>query len=426
MRSDAKGLIYIKKRTVPELIMYTIFLFPFVMAFLLEFIGVPNFIKYFIDVLYLGTFVMVNFRKNTRITKKLAPFAIFILFFFIYTLLVYLFKFQSPFYYLWGVRNNFRFYIAFLLFATFFQEDDLADVLKLTDVLFWINCVVTLYQFFVMGLRQDYLGGIFGTEKGCNAFTIIFLSIIVGRSLLLFMNREQGAFECLLKCGASLLISAVAELKFFFIIFVIILVFSAVMTRFSVRKVFVLIAASALLTGIGLLLPVLFGESRALTLKNIIEIVTATNYSTANDLGRFAAIPTISRNFLTGFFDKIFGMGLGNCDTSSFDICNSIFYQTHSYLNYNWFSSAFLFLETGYLGLTAYLSFFVLIFILAWRYLKQNSSDPLYCRMSMLMSIICVIMVFYNSSLRTEAAYMVFFVLAMPFVGSKVKSTQTT
>lgn len=418
MQTNHKGLVYIKKRNFPEVLVTLIFMFPFIMAFLLEFLKIPSFIKYTVDAMYLFAFLFINFRKNTLLKRKLAPFAIFILSFFFYALLVYLFNFQSPFYFLWGVRNNFRFYISFLLFATVFSEDDIHGFLKFTDVIFWVNAAVTAFQFFVLGLRQDYLGGIFGVEKGCNAFTIIFLIIAVGKSLLLFMGKEQNAVKSFVKCGVSLLIAAMAELKFFFVLFVIILVFSAVMTKFSFRKVVLLIAAAALLMGSSLLLPVIFGENRALTIENIIETITATNYSTAKDLGRFTAIPTISRNFLTGFFDKLFGMGLGNCDTSSFAICNSPFYQSHSYLNYNWFSSAFLFLETGYIGLLAYMSFFVICYFLARRYMKQGSSNPLFCRMSMLMSLICIVMVFYNSSLRTEAAYMSFFILAMPFAGT--------
>ena len=418
MQTNRMGLIYIKKRSFPEVLVSLVVLFPFIMAFLLEFLNVPNFIKYAVDAIYICAFVYINFRKNTYIKRELAPFAVFILCFFLYNLIIYLFNYQSAFYFLWGVRNNFRFYIAFLLFATVFNGEDIQGFFKFADIVFWVNAAVTMFQFFVLGLRQDYLGGIFGAEKGCNAFTILFLVIVVGKSMLLFMNKEQKAVECFLKCGVSLLIAAMAELKFFFILFVIILVFSAVMTKFSFRKVVLLMVAAALLMGASLLLPIIFGSNRVLSIENIIETITATNYSTARDLGRFTAIPKISSNFLTGFFDKLFGLGLGNCDTSSFDICNSPFYRSHAYLNYNWFSSAFLFLETGYVGLLTYLSFFAICFLCARRFSKQGRANPLFCRMSMLMSLICVIMVFYNSSLRTEVAYMAFFVLAAPFSGT--------
>lgn len=416
MHENRKGLIYIKKRSVPEWFTYIIFIFPFIMAFLLEFLSLPSFVKYIVDLIYICGILSVSVRKNTALSKKLTPFVIFAVVFLLYTFIVYLFNFQSPFYYLWGVRNNFRFYIAFILFAIFFDEADAAGCLRLMDILFWVNAVISAFQFFVMGYRQDYLGGIFGTENGCNASTIIFFSIVVGKSLLLFMNKQQGAVQCFLKCGTSLLIAAMAELKFYFVLFVFILCFAAVTTRFSFRKVVLLIAASLLLMFSSMLLPLLFGDSRTLTWENLIETITATNYATTRDLGRFTAIPTISEHYLTDWLSRAFGMGLGNCDTSSFAICNSEFYQSHSYLNYNWFSSAFLFLETGYIGLITYLSFFVICFVLARNNLKRKKSNELFGRISMLMSLVCIVLVFYNSSLRTEIAYMAFFSLALPFV----------
>ncbi len=408
--------LYIRKRILPEWIMLFIFVFPFLMAFLMEFLHLPSAVKYVVDAGYIIAGLAVYARKEAALRVNIKPFTRFILIFFLSLLVLYLFNFQSPFYFLWGVRNNFRFYIAFLLFATVFDEEEADGCMKFMDTAFYVNAFITVLQFFILGKRQDYLGGIFGVEKGCNAFTIIFFSIIIGKSLLQFMNGKENVWKCFIKCSVALLISAMAELKFFFVIFIVILFVSTMMTKFSIRKAFMLLAGGALLMFSGMLLPIIFGESRAMTLENILEMVTATNYATAKDLGRFTAIPTISRNILTEPLERIFGLGLGNCDTSSFAICNTPFFVSHSYLNYNWFSSAFLFLETGFAGLAAYLSFFIMCFFLARKQMKQEGANELYCRIGMIMSIICFIMVFYNSALRTETAYMAFFSLALPFV----------
>lgn len=418
MLDTKTGLLYIKKRSVPEILTYIIFLFPFIMAFLLEFLHLPSFVKYSVDIMYIAVLFMVNAGRNTYVRKNHATFVGFIIVFLLYTLFVYLFNFQSPFYYLWGVRNNFRFYAAFIIYIAVFDEEDAAGCLKLMDYLFWINAIISVFQFFVLGYRQDFLGGIFGVDRGCNAYTIVFFSIVIGKSLVLFMEKQEKAAVCFTKCGVSLLIAAMAELKFYFLLFVMILLICTVMTRFSFRKTIILIVAAVLLMLSGLLLPMLFGEKTALTPENIWKMITATNYATNKDLGRFTAIPTISRDFLTGWADKLFGMGLGNCDTSSFDICNSTFYKSHSYLNYNWFSSAILFLETGYIGLLTYLSFFIVCFFSARNRMKRKAANELFCRISMMMSIVCFILVFYNSSLRTEIGYMAFFALALPFAGN--------
>lgn len=424
MLEKGNGLLYIKKRSAQEIFTFVIFFFPFIMAFLLEFLKLPSFVKYVTDVMYVGGVLIAASGRSAFIRKKHAPFVLFTVVLLFYTLIVYLFNFQTPLYYLWGVRNTFRFYAAFMLFAVMFDEDDAEGCLKFMDGVFWVNAAVSLFQFFVMGLRQDFLGGIFGVDEGCNSYTIIFFSIVLTKSLLNFMNKQEKAWSCFLKCGVSLLIAAMAELKFFFILFVLILLLCTLMTKFSFRKAFVLAAGALLLTFSGSLLSMIFGENQALTFENIQKMVTATNYSTAKDLGRFTAIPTIARDYLNTPLKTLFGMGLGNCDTSAYEMFNSEFYRSHSYLNYNWFSSAFLFLETGIIGLSAYLMFFVLCFILARRQIKKGANE-LFCRISMIMSVICFLLVFYNSSLRTEIAYMAFFSLALPFVSPAAEESES-
>lgn len=40
----------------------------------------------------------------------------------------------------------------------------------------------------------------------------------------------------------------------------------------------------------------------------------------------------------------------------------------------------------------------------------------LYCQMGKIMAVMSVIMIFYNGALRTEAGYMMYFVLSLPFI----------
>lgn len=417
MTANRFGIIRIKKRTVPEWLTCFIFIFPFIMFFFIEFLGLPSFVKYFVDAAYVVAVLFLVSSKQTLLSQKVFPFLIFTVGFLVFTVFVHMFNFQSPFYYLWGFRNNFRFFIVFILYAIFFDEDDLKNCLKIIDVLFWVNAVISAFQFIVLGYEQDHLGGIFGVKNGCNAFTLIFFGIVIGKSVLSFMSKNESSLLCFTKCGISLLVAAMAELKIYFIIFPFILVVSALITKFSFRKLSLMLVSAVMLIFASMIIATIFKDQDIISIERLLETITATNYATAEDLGRFTAIPTISRNILTKPLERIFGLGLGNCDTSSFAICNTPFYQSHSYLHYEWFSSAMMFLETGYLGLIAYLSFFVMCFVLARKRMKSGLSKELFCQISMITSLICIIMVFYNSALRTEAAYLSFFALALPFAG---------
>lgn len=414
--NNKNAVLILQKRTVPEIFTYVIFIMPFFLSFLQEFIGFPSFVKYVIDACWLGALISLFMVRRVYIKKDITPLLSIIIAFFLIALIVYFFNFQSPFYFLWGLRNNLRFYIAFLAFTVFFEESDIKTCMKFLDVFFWINAVVCFFQFLVLGYKQDFLGGLFGTETGCNAYLIVFFAIIATKSILNYFNDNESAISCFTKCGVILLISVMAELKFFFVMFMIILIVASVITKFSWKKVFLYAISFFFIMVASVLIVEFFGENRALDMENIIDLVFATNYSSARDLGRFTAIPTISNRFLIEPLEKLFGFGLGNCDTSAFAICNTPFYRSYSYLNYNWFSSAFLFLETGFVGLSLYLIFFVVIFILSYKKSKKVNSNKSFCQLGMIMSIVCFILTFYNSSLRMETGYIAFFILALPFV----------
>lgn len=336
--------------------------------------------------------------------------------FFLYTLIGYLFHFQSIAYYLWGFRNNFRMYAVFFVFISVLNEEDAESCFKALNVLFWVNIVVSLFQFFALGYEQDYLGGIFGVERGSNAYSIVFFSVMMSCSLLSMMNGAESMFVCLIKCAMVLMLAVLAELYAFFLVFVLILVLATIWTKSSWRKGLLYVAIVFFFYVSSIFMVQIFGEGSAISVERIMARMFSSNYSSQGDLGRLTAIPTIARTILTDAPGRLFGLGLGNCDTSTFAICNSVFYQNHSQLHYTWFSSAFLFLETGYVGLILYIGFFAASLIQACRKMRKKEGNLLYCQIAAIISVLGVVFTYYNSALRTEAGYVLYFALALPYV----------
>ena len=407
--------IIIQKRSLPEWLTCLIVVFPFCLGLILQLLKLPSVLKYVMDVAWVSV-LAITLMQQLSMKRQVMPFLKLILLYFLYTIITYLFNYQSIIYYLWGFRNNFRYYVAFLAFAVYLRERDSIFFLKLMDKLFWINALLVFFQFFVLGLKQDYLGGIFGVERGCNGYSILFLGLMVCKTMLTYMNGQEKGLPCFLMAAVSLAIAAMAELKMFFLLFVLIMLLSALYTKFSMRKFWLMLVASLLVMAGSTLLTAIFGDSGELSFEKIKELIFSPNYSTAEDLGRFTAIPTISRRFLTNLPARLFGMGLGNCETSSFAICNTPFFQTYSYLHYTWFASAHHYLETGYIGLGLNLAFFVISYFSARKMIKSGSGKLLHCQLAMIMSVICVVLTFYNSSLRTEAGYIAYFILSLPYI----------
>ncbi len=422
--------IKIKKRSQPLWLIWFIIVYPFSFGFLNDLIGLPNAVKYLMDISWISLIVLAVMnlnRKRVFIEKSSAFVYIYLLAFLLLTFIVYLFNFQSPFYYLWGLRNNFRFYVTFLAFILFLNRDDANGFLKIFDGLFWLNSVVCIFQYAVMGIKQDYLGGLFGTEKGGNGYLNIFLVIVVVKSIVFYLNKKENVWLFLSKCGITLLISAFAELKFFYVEFVFILIISVLISNFSVRKVVLLISGIIGVVLAAGLLEILFPHFiNFFNIEEMILSATEGGYSGAKQVNRLSAIPIISEKFFDTPLEKLFGLGMGNCDTAAYEFLKTPFYTQYSYLRYQWFSTAYLYLETGFVGLTAYLGFFVLIFFYSLkqkRILSGDTQGVMLCQISAIISVMAAMITVYNSSLRAEPAYMMFFTLSLAFVARKEKKT---
>lgn len=398
--------------------MLFIFFFPAAQAFLTELLPIPDAIKFLCDGFLVLLLLKLFSQRFTKIDNYSMPFVVIVVLFFFITLVGYLFNYQSVFYYLWGLRNNIRMFVAFFAFAYLADWEDAKGWIKALDVLFVINFAVVILQYF-SGYGQDYIGGIFGTSKGCNGSLLIFLCIVFAKTILSFMRGEEKMSKCIFVSVASLLVSTLSELKMFFILFILILFMASFMTAHSIKKTLFFAFGAVLVVLFSTLLTILYKDfTDFLSFDSLIKALTDTGYATDEDIGRFTALPVISQRFLPGFFRKLFGLGLGNCDSSSLSMFNTPFFESHQTVHYSYFSYAFLFLETGFVGLALYASFFVASFFVSRKLKKLEMADEFACQMSIILSVISLILLVYNSSLRMEIGFMLFFVLALPIISA--------
>lgn len=398
--------------------MLFIFFFPAAQAFLTELLPIPDAIKFLCDGFLVLLLLKLFSQRFTKIDNYSMPFVVIVGLFFFITLVGYLFNYQSVFYYLWGLRNNIRMFVAFFAFAYLADWEDAKGWIKALDVLFVINFAVVILQYF-SGYGQDYIGGIFGTSKGCNGSLLIFLCIVFAKTILSFMRGEEKMSKCIFVSVASLLVSTLSELKMFFILFILILFMASFMTAHSIKKTLFFAFGAVLVVLFSTLLTVLYKDfTDFLSFDSLIKALTDTGYATDEDIGRFTALPVISQRFLPGFFRKLFGLGLGNCDSSSLSMFNTPFFESHQTVHYSYFLYAFLFLETGFVGLALYASFFVASFFVSRKLKKLEMADEFACQMSIILSVISLILLVYNSSLRMEIGFMLFFVLALPIISA--------
>lgn len=414
---NPKLIIKIKKPSQSEFLIWSIIGLSFLFGTLIEFLKFPSAIKYVCDLSWLGLLLLMLLQRRAPTGTQKILFGVILAYFF-YTLVGYIINFQSPLYYLWGFRNNFRMYVFFSAMVMLGKVRTCDGILGFFDRIFWLNVVVCLVQYFALGKHQDYLGGIFGTQSGCNAWLNNYFVIMTTVTLLDYLSKRGSLINCAMKCAAMLIIAAFAELKVYYVEFVVILVMAILLTEFSWKKLLIIFGG---LVGVILttkllvtLFPIFEG---AFTLKGLYEIVSNDKgYTGKGDINRMNFISVVTGNFLRTFPRQLIGLGLGNCDTASYAIFNTPFFVRYSALNYSWFSSSFVFLETGYLGMCFHFGFYILLFFMARKVSKMQPHRKQRCLVTMICSVCCILISIYNSSLRTEAGYMIYFVLALPFV----------
>lgn len=414
----------ISKPTLPKLLLLLILGSVFCSAFLTELLPLPRIVMLFVDAAWAVLLLLqiknaAKFAGTSTGVKVLLAIA---LAFFLNSVLSFLFAGQSILYYAWGLRNNLCYFVFFFGCVLFLDREEIPDWLSALDILFWIHFLTAVFQFVVLGKSQDFLGGIFGTSIGCNAFANVFQMVIVTRSVLRYFNHEEGTFPCLAKCGAALAVAALGEIKVFFFEFAAIALLAMLFTKFSKRKL-VLLAGGA----VGIVLAILlldaitpgwaswFRPSRIWT-----YVISSGGYTGSGDMNRMTAIPMSWNNFLQTLPQKLFGLGLGNCDSSPLHFLTSPFYYANALLRYNWFTSSMILLENGLIGTLLYLSFFVIIFFAAFHQLRKGS-NPLLNQMAMVLAPMCLVLFLFDSSMRTEPAYMMYFALALPFTSKASK-----
>lgn len=394
-------------------------LLPFCFGAANDLLGLPYGIRYLLDVVWVLLLVyLLRFRASVN-WRKVGMLAVWVTAFLACTAFVYPVQYQSVLYYLWGLRNNFRFYAAFFAFAAFLTREDAQSYEAFFDKLFWLNAGVTVVQYFVLGIQGDHLGGIFGTASGVNGYTNIFFLVVLSRCLVRYLEKREEAALCAAKCLTAVVIAALAELKFFYVELPVLLALAVLVTEFTWRKFWVILGGGGAVLAGAALLAVCFPQYDGwFSPEWMLEVASSDRgYTSSGDLNRLTAIAGINGLWLKHWSQRIFGMGLGNCETSAFALLNTPFYRSYGHMHYSWMSHAFLYLETGWVGLGFYFGFFLLVYRKAYRLEKTCSpGEKTGCRVARIMAVCCLLLSVYNSSLRAEPAYMVYFTLAVPFM----------
>lgn len=422
MKYDVVNKIVKIKKEVRTLI-WTQLYFTSIYGFLRDIIGLPNSITYFLDLLTFGMtlYAIVTFSFFKRNTKQFYMLVGIIGILFLTTLVGFILNGYSYLLYLWGFRNTFRFYLFFFLCAMYLQKDDVEKILVFFKYLLYLS-VLTATLEFLMGFRGDYIGGIFGTLQGGNGNLNIVLIIVTTITIIKYLAKKTNIMDLVCVIFSCIYLMSIAELKVYLFELPIILIVAVLNEKFTLRKIgVILLITLGVVSGVTLL-GYFFPTSGIdfFTTNAIKQYMGNNGYTGSGDLSRLNAVMKSQRLFF-GENTKLllFGFGLGNCSYSGFDILTSNFYNLFKDIHYQWFADSMIFLETGWVGLILFESFFLILFLVSTIYSRKidiKSNAYVTTKSITILSLCCILLTVYDNSLTMEVAYLMYGFLASVLV----------
>lgn len=386
-------------------------------------------VNYLCDFLLMGLlFVRICRRQIYVINTKSAVVFIPIMAFMIVVLFGWIFNPATLPRAAWGMRNYGRFFLYFAFMLTILDSKSVNELQTFFLKLFPYHMLIVAYQYLIEGLRQDTLSGLFGKNVGGNGGLMIYLSTVVCIIMCQFEYKQISVVKFVIWILLIFVNAALSELKFLFILSILLVAWYLFMVKRKGRgMILALFFVIALYIGIQILYYVFPFWANYLSIDNILNMILDQKvYASQNDIGRtavFSKLTPIIENW-AGEDALFLGIGLGNGDYSSaFPSLNSAFYKVYELTHYTWLSLGYLFVETGYLGTIAYVAFFVVLEIKA--IVSYQKKDTYFNLLGTFFPIICMVFLIYNSTLRSNFAYMSFAVLTWQMLAEQMDQTES-
>ena len=324
-------------------------------------------------------------------------------------------------------RPYFRVIFALLASAIVFNLKGIEKLYYYIEKLLYLNAIIMTYQFFFQRLRQDIIGGTFGNNQGVNSIQNILCIFLFAVTVELYLKKIISKRKLLINSIIVLYIAILAEINLVIfevaivggILFLLNLKFKK---KASVRMIFLVsIGIIGMLGGVYLFMKLNPERVFLLSFKNILEYLGFNSGNTGvYKISRVKVFSQLGNSFFKNDMKRwILGYGLGNCST------HSEFYNLYQNLQYTYFSSANVFLETGLFGAFVNLGVIVtgMVLSLKGRRFVTDNKDKAWLDIAFTINVIMALMFLYNTTLRdTYTSFFAGVVLAIPYIVLKNKS----
>jgi len=391
----------------------------FVTLFVAQTFHVPSVIYFLIDV-PIVLLIKNNLKKfsNVLLQRQIIPITITLTLVFVFMLFGSVANKVPLENVIYGIYKYFRGFLFFFATLALVDSKSIHRTYNLLKVMFWINFVLTFVEFFVFGINQDLLGGIFGLVIGVNQYTNLYFVIISVYCIEKIVNRDGSTKEnnrTLIISALMLAIAAFAEMKYFFAEFIILFLVAYLCLPKKPKSIISMLAIIICIVIFYNVLIKMFPEFATLLnelkkggLSRLIDL--QRHYSTDYDIGRAVVFSYSNQYLLPNEWNHLIGMGVGNVTSSG--IVNNDFWIENQMTHYDQFYTSYLYNEQGIVGFILYCLIFVELFLIGTKALLKNRARK-YGTMLMMLVCGCIMIFAYNMALYSQLNFVAFWALAV-------------
>lgn len=396
-----------------------------IVKYLIMDLHAPSALNYVTDII--TVILLLKLVCNGALNLKSLKFCCFVLAFICLGILSAIVNNVSLILILWSIRNHGRFFVWAIIVANYLSLEIIDDIFSRLNIFAILNFIFMLYQYIIMGLRDDYLNGFFGSYAGGNSAINTFAVILTIENISAVFTKRRSIKKAALYLGTICATCALNEIKFYFIevamiVFLLVIITMKKRVRLSTLKTYAgVLCLGLLLSLLGYrVLSVFYPGFSSFFQKEVLVNYLTRSYNSSGIVylynipisNRITAYGIILKYFLKNPFSMMLGLGLGAYERSSF--FESILYEKYSGLAIGGYLYPSILIENGIIGVIIFLAIYIWLFIKAKKIIKKSSEKSYYALIAGITAILGVVINIYNSALKIESSgYLFYTVIAL-------------
>lgn len=406
------ALIFLMKS--PSAVIVTQITYCVVIRFFIDTLGMPDMLIYFSDILnaLLLLHIIMNFPVMGYKLRVLTIPGIFLLLITVVNIVSVLYNRVDLINIIWGMRIYYRFPL-FLVGCIMFLNQEIFDVIwKIMLGVVCAQILLTTYQCFILQLHVDLIGGTFGMNG--TGLLVQFFAMMLLIAYLRYLEGKCSIATIYFVAIAGLYVSLLNEGKAIIVFDITILIVILFQNGITLKKIGWLSLIAIITYGAYYLLGIIYPA-----FKDFLSMDALNQYVFSDSYGGIAINRLNGPAYFSKYFDNmqdLFGIGLGNAAASQYPVLQGDYYQRFYSTGYNWFYIAYVYIESGYLGLYLNIGFYLSFLLTA--YTMRNRIPHHYIGFLIGIVLSCIMAICYNSSLiiNEYVSYMYFLLLGLPLI----------